>query len=76
MTTLHPFHSATNNISPLTLNPVRAIPLKSLLPAPPLRAKVFRGRRVRRMVQVLKILLDARIPPLSLVRVASSASSP
>jgi hypothetical protein len=70
MTTLHPFHSATNNISPLTLNPVRAIPLKSLLPAPPLRAKVFRGRRVRRMVQVL------RIPPLSLVRVASSASSP
>jgi hypothetical protein len=56
------------NISPLTLNPVRAIPLKPLLPPPPLRAKVLRGRRFRQMVQVLEILLHPRIPPLSLVR--------
>jgi hypothetical protein len=50
------------------LHSVRPIPLKPLLPAPPLRAKVLRRRRFRRMVQVPEILLHPRIPPLSLVR--------
>jgi hypothetical protein len=67
-------HQAKNNLA--NPNPVRPIPLKPLLPAPPMRAKVLRGRRLCRMVQVPQILLPARVPPLSLVRVASSLSFP
>lgn len=55
----------------LTPTPVRPIPLKPLLPAPPVRAKVLRGRRLCRMVQVPQILLPARVSPFSLVRLPS-----
>lgn len=58
-------------VTSLTPTPVRPIPLQPLLPAPPVRAKVLRGRRLCRMVQVPQILLPARVPPLSLVRFPS-----
>ena len=59
---------ATSHCNQANATPVRPIPLKPILPAPPLRAKVLRGRRLCRMVQVPKILRPARVPPLSLVR--------
>lgn len=66
-----PPRSQSATVTSLTPTPVRAVPIKPLLPAPPVRAKVLRGRRLCRMVQVPKILRPARVPPLSLVRFPS-----